>query len=213
ADIIKNDGIYSRYFTSFKENAEKYEIKTSENPVELRDTFQNAISVNTSDLKPDVAGIKQSFQYKMENFTKENGTAIYFAIRASDGSNNVGEVSNIARAVVLLPPLLPTSPTPISPSSSAHPTPTNPPTSTNPSSSAHPIPTNTSSSAPPTPTNPYTTKATSSSEAPNTKPPGVINTVPCSEKACPALEKRTQNSLKPSSNYRGKKKKIHVATP
>ncbi|KAG8132609.1 putative Calcium-activated chloride channel regulator 1 protein [Naja naja] len=143
-----------------KGKAEKYEIKTSENPVELRDTFQNAISVNTSDLKPDVAGIKQSFQYKMENFTKENGTAIYFAIRASDGSNNVGEVSNIARAVVLLPPLLPTSTTPTSPSSSAHPTPAN-----------------ASSSAPPTATNPYTTKATSSSEAPNTKPPGVINTV------------------------------------
>lgn len=107
--------------------------------MELRDTFENATSVNTSDLKPDAAGIKQTFQYKMESFTKENGTAIYFAIRASDGSNNVGEVSNIARAVVLLPP-----------------TPTNP------------------SSAPPTPTNPNTT---SSSEAPNTGPPEVINIV------------------------------------
>ncbi|XP_058032882.1 calcium-activated chloride channel regulator 1-like [Ahaetulla prasina] len=130
-----------------KGKAEKYDIKTSENPAELRDTFENATSVNTSDLKPDAAGIKQTFQYKMESFTKENGTAIYFAIRASDGSNNTGEVSNIARAVVLLPSVLTTTP------------PTNP------------------SSALPTPTKPYTTKATSSSEAPNTETPNVINTV------------------------------------
>ncbi|XP_032073794.1 calcium-activated chloride channel regulator 1-like [Thamnophis elegans] len=172
--------------------AEKYEIKMSENPDELRDTFQNAASVNTSDLKPDATGIKQSFQYKMENFTKENGTAIYFAIRASDGSNNVGEVSNIARAVVLLPPLLTTPltptdpssthPTPTNPPSSTHPTPTNPPSSThptptNPPSSAHPKPTNPPSSAPPTPTNPYTSKGNSSLEVPNNESPGVINMV------------------------------------
>ncbi|XP_039176966.1 calcium-activated chloride channel regulator 1-like isoform X2 [Crotalus tigris] len=98
-----------------KGKAEKYEIKMSENPVELRDTFESAASVNTSDLKPDVAGAKQSFQHKMKNFTKQNGTAVYFAIRANDGTN-FGEVSNIARAVVLLPPLVPT-PTPTNPSS------------------------------------------------------------------------------------------------
>ncbi|XP_070605135.1 calcium-activated chloride channel regulator 4 [Erythrolamprus reginae] len=140
--------------------AEKYEIKMSEDPVELRDTFQNATSLNTSDLKPDDVGIKQSFQYKMENFTKENGTAIYFAIRASDGSKNVGEVSNIARAVVLLPPFYPTPSIP-----------------TNPSSSAPPTPTNSSSSAPPTQTNPYTSNTTSSLEAPNNEAHGVINMV------------------------------------
>uniref|UniRef100_A0A670YA91 Chloride channel accessory 1 n=1 Tax=Pseudonaja textilis TaxID=8673 RepID=A0A670YA91_PSETE len=151
-----------------KGKAEKYEIKTSENPVELRDAFQNAASVNTSDLKPDVAGIKQSFQYKMENFTKENGTAIYFAIRASDGSNNVGEVSNIARAVVLLPPLLLSSPSPTNPSSSPSPTsPSSSPSPTSPSSS--PSPTSPSSSPSPTSPSPPT-------EAPNTKAP-VINTV------------------------------------
>ncbi|KAK9404090.1 epithelial chloride channel protein-like [Crotalus adamanteus] len=70
-----------------KGKAEKYEIKMSENPVELRDTFLTAASVNTSDLKPDVAGARQSFQHKMENFTKENGTTVYFAIRANDGTN------------------------------------------------------------------------------------------------------------------------------
>ncbi|XP_053101852.1 calcium-activated chloride channel regulator 1-like [Hemicordylus capensis] len=91
-------------------NAEKYEIKMSENPLELRDaTFQSAISVNTSGLTPAVAGVRQSLQFKPENFTRENGTIIYFAIRAIDDSKNVGEVSNIARAALLVPPLPPTA--------------------------------------------------------------------------------------------------------
>ncbi|XP_007424185.1 calcium-activated chloride channel regulator 1-like isoform X1 [Python bivittatus] len=86
--------------------AERYEIKMSENPLELRNaTFHNVLPLNTFGLKPEVAGTKQSFQYKSENYTKENGTMIYFAIRAIDSSNNTGEVSNIARAVVLLSPL------------------------------------------------------------------------------------------------------------
>ncbi|KAJ6651621.1 hypothetical protein lerEdw1_020782 [Lerista edwardsae] len=90
--------------------AETYEIKMSENPLELRDaTFQNATSVNTSGLTPAVAGTRQSLQFKPENVTKENGTTIYFAIRAIDNSRNVGEASNIARAVLLMPPL-PTTP-------------------------------------------------------------------------------------------------------
>ncbi|XP_066480669.1 calcium-activated chloride channel regulator 1-like [Tiliqua scincoides] len=89
--------------------AEKYEIKMSGNPLELRDaTFQSAISVNTSGLTPAVAGTKQSLQFKPENLTKENGTMIYFAIRAIDTSNNAGEASNIARAVLLMPPTSPT---------------------------------------------------------------------------------------------------------
>ncbi|XP_063154285.1 calcium-activated chloride channel regulator 1-like [Candoia aspera] len=83
--------------------AERYEIKMSENPLELRNaTFHNATSLNTSGLIPEVVGTKQFFQYKSENYTKENGTMIYFAIRAVDDSNNNGEISNIARAVVLL---------------------------------------------------------------------------------------------------------------
>ncbi|XP_077189227.1 calcium-activated chloride channel regulator 1-like [Paroedura picta] len=82
--------------------AERYEIKMSENPLELRDTFHTATSVNTTGLTTDFAGVKQSFQFKPENFTKENSTTIYFAICGIDGSNNVGEVSNIARAVIIV---------------------------------------------------------------------------------------------------------------
>nr|XP_060628645.1 calcium-activated chloride channel regulator 1-like [Anolis sagrei ordinatus] len=92
--------------------AEKYEIKMSENPLELRNaTFDNATSVNTSGLVPEAAGTHQSFQYKPDTFSKENGTSIYFAIRAIDNCSNVGEASNIARAVLLLAPL-PSTPSP-----------------------------------------------------------------------------------------------------
>ncbi|XP_042318344.1 calcium-activated chloride channel regulator 1-like [Sceloporus undulatus] len=92
--------------------AERYEIKMSENPLELRDvSFNTATSLNTSALIPEVAGVRQSFLYKSENLTKENGTSIYFAMRAIDDSNNVGEPSNIARAVLLLAALpVPTGP-------------------------------------------------------------------------------------------------------
>uniref|UniRef100_A0A8D2JAD0 VWFA domain-containing protein n=1 Tax=Varanus komodoensis TaxID=61221 RepID=A0A8D2JAD0_VARKO len=76
--------------------AERYEIKMSDHPLQLRDaTFPDATSVSTSGLIPAAAGVKQSFQYKLENFGKENGTSIYFAIRAIDNSSNAGEVSNI----------------------------------------------------------------------------------------------------------------------
>ncbi|XP_053107070.1 calcium-activated chloride channel regulator 1-like [Hemicordylus capensis] len=88
--------------------AERYEIKRSANALELRDaTFQSAISVNTTGLTPAVAGVRQSLQFKAENVNRDNDTIIYFAIRAIDNSNNVGEVSNIARAVMLASPLPP----------------------------------------------------------------------------------------------------------
>ncbi|XP_066479415.1 calcium-activated chloride channel regulator 1-like isoform X2 [Tiliqua scincoides] len=83
-----------------------HEIKMSGNPLELRDYFHNAISVHTSGLTPAVAGTKQSHRFKPENFTKENGTTIYFAIRAINGSINIGESSNIASVVLFISPLL-----------------------------------------------------------------------------------------------------------
>nr|XP_034978697.1 calcium-activated chloride channel regulator 1-like [Zootoca vivipara] len=103
--------------------AERYEIKMSENPLELRHgTFDIATSVNTTGLAVEDAGVRQIFRYKPDNFMKENGTSIYFAIRAIDGSSNIGEVSNIARAVVLLPVSPPTPTSPVT-TSTAHTTP------------------------------------------------------------------------------------------
>lgn len=89
--------LWANVFSALYFAAKSYEIKMSANPLELRhSTFHSATSLNTSGLIPEVAGVKQSFQFKAENFTKENETSIYFAIRAIDDSNNVGETSNIA---------------------------------------------------------------------------------------------------------------------
>ncbi|XP_067323156.1 calcium-activated chloride channel regulator 1-like [Anolis sagrei] len=98
--------------------ADRYEIKKSENPLDLTEAnFPNATSLDTSDLIPELAGTKQSFRYKPEKLSKENGTFVYFAIRAIDGSNNVGEVSNIARATLFIEdPPTPTIVTPRGPS-------------------------------------------------------------------------------------------------
>nr|XP_016848480.1 PREDICTED: epithelial chloride channel protein-like [Anolis carolinensis] len=98
--------------------ADRYEIKMSEHPLDLTEAnFPIATSLNTSDLIPENAGTKQSFRYKPGKLSKENGTSFYFAIRAIDGSNNVAEVSNIARATLFLdaPPTTPTTPTIVTP--------------------------------------------------------------------------------------------------
>ncbi|XP_062992750.1 calcium-activated chloride channel regulator 1-like isoform X2 [Elgaria multicarinata webbii] len=91
--------------------AERYEIKMSENLEELRNNFHSALSVNTSGLTTEVAGVKQSFQFKPENIREDNGTTIFFAIRAIDNSSNAGETSNIVKTVRLLAPLPSTPPT------------------------------------------------------------------------------------------------------
>ncbi|CAM2118849.1 unnamed protein product [Caretta caretta] len=84
--------------------ADRYIIKMSESLLDLRNTFENATSVNTSSLIPNPAGTKESFQFKAESVTIENGTVIYFAIRAIDNAFLTSEVSNIAQAALFLPP-------------------------------------------------------------------------------------------------------------
>ncbi|XP_038270243.1 calcium-activated chloride channel regulator 1-like [Dermochelys coriacea] len=84
--------------------AERYIIKMSESLLDLRNIFENATSVKTSSLVPNPAGTKESFQFKPENFTIENDTIIYFAIRTTDNASLTSEVSNIAQAALFLPP-------------------------------------------------------------------------------------------------------------
>uniref|UniRef100_A0A8C8REW1 Uncharacterized protein n=1 Tax=Pelusios castaneus TaxID=367368 RepID=A0A8C8REW1_9SAUR len=84
--------------------AERYIIKMSESLLDLRNTFDNASSVNVSGLIPHPAGTKESFQFKPENSTIGNGTIIYFAVRAVDNSSLISEVSNIAQAALFVPP-------------------------------------------------------------------------------------------------------------
>uniref|UniRef100_A0A8C3IPY6 VWFA domain-containing protein n=1 Tax=Chrysemys picta bellii TaxID=8478 RepID=A0A8C3IPY6_CHRPI len=82
--------------------AERYIIKMSESLLDLRNTFENATSVNTSSLVPNPAGTKESFQFRPENFTIENDTIIYFAIRAVDNASLTSEVSSIAQVALFV---------------------------------------------------------------------------------------------------------------
>ncbi|XP_065265415.1 calcium-activated chloride channel regulator 1-like [Emys orbicularis] len=84
--------------------ADRYIIKMSESLLDLRNTFEDATSVNTSSLVPKPAGTKESFQFKPENVTIENGTIIYFAIRAIDNASLNSEVSNVVQAALFVPP-------------------------------------------------------------------------------------------------------------
>ncbi|XP_050818096.1 calcium-activated chloride channel regulator 1-like [Gopherus flavomarginatus] len=87
-----------------KGQADRYIIKMSESLLDLRNTFENATSVNTSGLVPKPAGTKESFHFKPENITRENDTIIYFAIRAVDNASLTSEVSNIAQVALFVTP-------------------------------------------------------------------------------------------------------------
>ncbi|KAM9283125.1 LOW QUALITY PROTEIN: calcium-activated chloride channel regulator 1-like [Morus bassanus] len=79
-------------------------IKSSENLLDLRNHFDHATSVNSSNLIPKEAGREESFKIKSENFIIENGTIIYFALHAVDDTNLTSEVSNIAQVTWFIPP-------------------------------------------------------------------------------------------------------------
>ncbi|XP_019334671.1 calcium-activated chloride channel regulator 1-like [Alligator mississippiensis] len=84
--------------------AKQYFIKMSEISLDLRNAFDKATSVNTSSLIPQPACTKESFQFKPENFTIENGIIIYIAVRAMDNAFLISEVSNVAQAAFFSPP-------------------------------------------------------------------------------------------------------------
>ncbi|XP_074895185.1 calcium-activated chloride channel regulator 1-like [Buteo buteo] len=84
--------------------ADHYIIKSSKNLLDLRNHFDRATSLNSSNLIPKEAGGEESFKIKPENFIIENDTIIYFAICAVDDTNLISEVSNIAQATWFIPP-------------------------------------------------------------------------------------------------------------
>ncbi|XP_013033300.3 calcium-activated chloride channel regulator 1-like [Anser cygnoides] len=84
--------------------AVQYIIKSSDNLLVLKDEFDNATSVNSSDLTPQEAGSKETFKFKPENLRIENGTIIYIAVRAVDNENLTSDMSNIAKATWYIPP-------------------------------------------------------------------------------------------------------------
>ncbi|XP_039111680.1 calcium-activated chloride channel regulator 1-like [Hyaena hyaena] len=87
-----------------KGKANSYIIRISKHFQDLQEDFDNATLVNTSSLTPKEAGSMEVFEFKPEPFKIENGTKIYIAIQATHGANLTSEVSNIAQAILFIPP-------------------------------------------------------------------------------------------------------------
>uniref|UniRef100_A0A6I8P904 Calcium-activated chloride channel regulator 1 n=1 Tax=Ornithorhynchus anatinus TaxID=9258 RepID=A0A6I8P904_ORNAN len=77
-----------------------YIVKLSKSVLELRDKFDDAFQVNTTGLKPKSANTKETFAFKLENFTLENSNRVFVAVQAFDDTHQKSEPSNIAQAVV-----------------------------------------------------------------------------------------------------------------
>nr|XP_033771694.1 calcium-activated chloride channel regulator 1-like [Geotrypetes seraphini] len=84
--------------------AARYDIRMSENRLQLRDHFETATAINTSSLKPQPSGSSETFSFVPDNLILKNGTKIYFALRAFDNSNCTSGISNTAMAVLFIPP-------------------------------------------------------------------------------------------------------------
>ncbi|KAM6219950.1 calcium-activated chloride channel regulator 2 [Rhynchocyon petersi] len=87
--------------------ATSYEVRMSKSLQSIQDDFDNAILVNTSQLNPQEAGLKEIFTFSPKLFTKGNehqsdeespeSNRIYMAIRAMDRNSLKSAVSNIVQ--------------------------------------------------------------------------------------------------------------------
>ncbi|XP_052034439.1 calcium-activated chloride channel regulator 4A-like [Apodemus sylvaticus] len=82
---------------------QQYIIRTSENIIDLRDNFNNALLVDTTNLKPQEANSKETFAFKPDNISEENATYIFIAIESVDKSNQHSRLSNIAQVALFTP--------------------------------------------------------------------------------------------------------------
>ncbi|KAM9244356.1 calcium-activated chloride channel regulator 4-like [Dugong dugon] len=82
---------------------QQYIIRTSGSILDLRDNFDDALQVNTTDLLPNEANSKETFTFKPGNISEENATHIFIAIQSVDKSNLTSKVSNIAQVALFIP--------------------------------------------------------------------------------------------------------------
>ncbi|XP_007463328.1 PREDICTED: calcium-activated chloride channel regulator 4-like [Lipotes vexillifer] len=82
---------------------QKYIIRISGSILDLRDNFDDALQVNTTDLLPKEVNSKENFTFKPGNISEENATHIFIAIQSVDKSNLTSRVSNIAQAALFVP--------------------------------------------------------------------------------------------------------------
>ncbi|XP_010635053.1 calcium-activated chloride channel regulator 4-like [Fukomys damarensis] len=80
-----------------------YTIRVSGSIPDLRDNFEDALQVNTTDLLPNEANSKQTFMFKPGTISEENPTHLFIAIQGIDKSNLTSKVSNIAQVVLFVP--------------------------------------------------------------------------------------------------------------
>uniref|UniRef100_A0A8C0WPY3 Uncharacterized protein n=1 Tax=Castor canadensis TaxID=51338 RepID=A0A8C0WPY3_CASCN len=81
----------------------EYIIRISENIIDLRDNFDDALQVNTSDLAPKKAKSEETFAFKPGKISEENATHIFIAIQSVDESNLTSKSSNIAQVALFVP--------------------------------------------------------------------------------------------------------------
>ncbi|KAB1268498.1 Calcium-activated chloride channel regulator 4 [Camelus dromedarius] len=82
---------------------QQYIIRTSGSILDLRDNFDDALQVNTTDLLPNEANSKETFVFKPGNISEENATHIFIAIQSVDKSNLTSKISNIAQVPLFVP--------------------------------------------------------------------------------------------------------------
>ncbi|KAF0872920.1 CLCA4 regulator, partial [Crocuta crocuta] len=82
---------------------QRYIIRISGSILDLRDNFDNALQVNTTDLLPNEANSKETFAFKQGNISEENATHIFIAIQSVDKSNLTSKLSNIAQVALFIP--------------------------------------------------------------------------------------------------------------
>lgn len=87
-----------------KGNASRYDMRMSHNREELLDNFENGTIVDTTDLIPLPAGTMEIFSFTPQNITIKNGTVLYFVLVAIDKVNQMSEPSNLAKALLFIPP-------------------------------------------------------------------------------------------------------------
>uniref|UniRef100_UPI00398E6AD1 calcium-activated chloride channel regulator 1-like n=1 Tax=Pristiophorus japonicus TaxID=55135 RepID=UPI00398E6AD1 len=83
--------------------ASRYEMRMSDNLLQLRDNFAIAALVNLDNLNPRPYGSRETVTIVPENTELHNGTTVYFALRAYDKVNAYSELSNVAKASVFVP--------------------------------------------------------------------------------------------------------------
>ncbi|KAM5268437.1 calcium-activated chloride channel regulator 4-like [Hipposideros larvatus] len=81
----------------------QYIIRISGSILDLRDNFDDAQQINTTNLLPKEVNSKENFAFKPGRISEENATHIFIAIQSVDKSNLTSKVSNIAQVALFIP--------------------------------------------------------------------------------------------------------------